>query len=60
MPASRFRASRYVSDTNVLVIGTGIGRIQLGATLRQNGIDDFLMVDVARDFGGTWYWKPLP
>ncbi|MDB5575552.1 MAG: Phenylacetone monooxygenase [Bradyrhizobium sp.] len=48
------------SDTDVLVIGTGIGGIQLGATLRQNGIDDFMMVDVAADFGGTWYWNRYP
>ncbi len=48
------------SEIDVLVIGTGIGGIQLGATLRQNGIDDFLMADVAADFGGTWYWNRYP
>jgi len=47
-------------EIDVLVIGTGFGGIQLGATLRQNGIDNFLMVDVAGDFGGTWYWNRYP
>lgn len=48
------------AEIDVLVIGAGIGGIQLGATLRQNGIDDFIMVDVAGDFGGTWYWNRYP
>ena len=47
-------------DIDLLVVGAGIGGIQLGATLRQNGIDDFLIVDVAADFGGTWYWNRYP
>lgn len=47
-------------DLDVLVIGAGIGGIQLGATLRRNGIDDFSIVDIASDFGGTWYWNRYP
>jgi cyclohexanone monooxygenase len=47
-------------DVDVLVIGAGIGGIQLGATLRRNHIDNFRIVDIAADFGGTWYWNRYP
>jgi cyclohexanone monooxygenase len=50
-----------LSETlDVLVIGGGLGGLQLGATLRRNGIDNFRMLDVAADFGGTWYWNRYP
>ncbi len=48
------------TEVDILVVGTGIGGIQLGAKLRQNGLNDFLMLDVAADFGGTWYWNRYP
>jgi len=44
----------------VLIIGAGLGGIQAGATLRRAGIDDIRIVDVAADFGGTWYWNRYP
>ena len=49
-----------VEDLDVLVIGAGFGGLQLGATLRRKGIDNFRIVDVAADFGGTWYWNRYP
>ncbi|MBX9604987.1 MAG: NAD(P)/FAD-dependent oxidoreductase [Gammaproteobacteria bacterium] len=45
---------------DVLVIGAGLGGLQLGAALRRERIDDFRIVDVAGDFGGTWYWNRYP
>jgi cyclohexanone monooxygenase len=45
---------------DVLTIGAGFGGIQMGAALRRSGIDNFRMVDVAADFGGTWYWNRYP
>lgn len=47
-------------DLNVLVIGAGLGGLQVGATLGRNGIDDFRIIDVVADFGGTWYWNHYP
>ncbi len=47
-------------DVDVLVIGCGIGGIEMAATLRKAGVDDILMVDGAADFGGTWYWNRYP
>lgn len=47
-------------ELDVLVIGGGLGGLQLGAELRRKGIDNFRMLDVAADFGGTWYWNRYP
>lgn len=48
------------ADIDVLVIGCGFGGIEMGVTLGKAGIDNFRMVDVAADFGGTWYWNRYP
>ncbi|MGE0859195.1 MAG: flavin-containing monooxygenase [Gammaproteobacteria bacterium] len=45
---------------DVLVIGAGLGGLQLGATLRRLGLDSFRILDHAADFGGTWYWNRYP
>ncbi|MBK6661144.1 MAG: NAD(P)/FAD-dependent oxidoreductase [Proteobacteria bacterium] len=34
--------------------------MQLGAALRRKHIDSFRILDVAADFGGTWYWNRYP
>jgi cyclohexanone monooxygenase len=47
-------------DLDVLVIGGGLGGLQVGATLGRNEINDFRIIDVAADFGGTWYWNRYP
>jgi cyclohexanone monooxygenase len=47
-------------DTDVLVIGCGLGGIEMAVTLDKSGVSDFLMVDRAADFGGTWYWNRYP
>jgi cyclohexanone monooxygenase len=49
-----------VRDVDVVIIGTGFGGIEMAATLGRAGIDDFLMIDWASDFGGTWYWNRYP
>ncbi|MDX6324125.1 MAG: hypothetical protein QOK15_479 [Nocardioidaceae bacterium] len=47
-------------DVDVLVIGGGIGGIEMAWTLIKAGVTDLLMVDRAADFGGTWYWNRYP
>ena len=47
-------------DVDVLVIGCGIGGIEMAATLIRAGVTEILMVDRAADFGGTWYWNRYP
>ena len=60
MPTSLPPRNPVDRDVDVLVIGCGIGGIEMAATLRKAGVDDILMVDGAADFGGTWYWNRYP
>ena len=47
-------------ELDLLAIGAGLGGLQLGAELRRKRIDNFRILDVAADFGGTWYWNRYP
>ncbi len=47
-------------DLDFLAIGGGFGGLQVGAELRKRGIDNFRIVEVGADFGGTWYWNRYP
>lgn len=47
------RMSREV-DYDVLIVGAGISGIGMGIELRRRGYDGFLIVERARDLGGTW------
>lgn len=47
-------------ELDVLMIGAGFGGIEVGAAFRKAGIDSFRILDVAGDFGGTWYWNRYP
>ena len=47
-------------ELDVLVIGAGFGGMLTGANLRKAGIASFRIVDIAGDFGGTWYWNRYP
>jgi cyclohexanone monooxygenase len=47
-------------ELDFLIIGGGFGGLIAGATLQRSDVGDFLMLDVAADFGGTWYWNRYP
>jgi cyclohexanone monooxygenase len=47
-------------DIDVAVIGAGFAGLMAGAALRKAGVDDFRIIDLGRDFGGTWYWNRYP
>lgn len=47
-------------EVDILVIGAGFAGLTLGAKLHKAGLEDFLIVDQAGDFGGTWYWNRYP
>ena len=49
-----------VKNVDVVIIGTGFGGMEMAATLSKSGNEDFLMIDWASDFGGTWYWNRYP
>jgi cyclohexanone monooxygenase len=47
-------------EVDLLIIGAGFGGVEMAATMLRAGVEDFLMLDVAADFGGTWYWNRYP
>ena len=55
-----FTRSAIVEETDVVIVGGGFGGMLTGARLRQQGIEDFRIIDRAGDFGGTWYWNRYP
>ena len=47
-------------DVEVAIIGAGFGGLQDAVELGKAGIDDFVLIDKAGDFGGVWYWNRYP
>ncbi|MEP6869303.1 MAG: NAD(P)/FAD-dependent oxidoreductase [Novosphingobium sp.] len=47
-------------DVDVLILGGGFSGLLTAANLRRSKVDDFLIIDKAGDFGGTWYWNRYP
>jgi len=47
-------------DVDVLMVGGGFGGLLMGSQLRRAGIEEFLIIEDASDFGGTWYWNRYP
>ncbi|MFF4628565.1 flavin-containing monooxygenase [Streptomyces griseorubiginosus] len=48
------------THVEVLVVGAGISGVGAGARLRAAGVRDFLIVEAAGDFGGTWRANTYP
>jgi cyclohexanone monooxygenase len=47
-------------DADVVIIGGGFAGMLAAARLIRERIDDFVIVERAGDFGGTWYWNRYP
>ena len=47
-------------DLDVLVVGAGFMGMTAGIELGKRGISNYKILDVAGDFGGTWYWNRYP
>jgi len=47
-------------DVTVAIIGGGLGGLLTAVELRNKGIDSFRILELAGDFGGTWYWNRYP
>ncbi len=47
-------------DVDVVIVGAGFAGMLTAARLRERGVEDFLILDKAGDFGGTWYWNRYP
>ncbi|KAK5996284.1 Ketocytochalasin monooxygenase [Cladobotryum mycophilum] len=49
-----------IRETKTLIIGAGFGGVVTAVRLKQRGIEDFVILDKASGFGGTWYWNQYP
>jgi len=47
-------------ELDVLIIGCGLMGLTVGVELADRGITDVAFIDMAADFGGTWYWNRYP
>src|ERR1700738_4940725 len=47
-------------DHDVVIIGAGFSGIGVAISLDRAGLSDYLIVDEASGFGGTWYWNRYP
>lgn len=47
-------------EVDVAIVGGGFGGMLIAARLREQGIDDFRIIEKGGDFGGTWYWNRYP
>jgi cation diffusion facilitator CzcD-associated flavoprotein CzcO len=55
-----FTRDALTEEVEVVIVGAGFGGMLAAAQLRQQGIDNFRIIDKAGDFGGTWYWNRYP
>jgi cyclohexanone monooxygenase len=56
----RIERPARTADVDVVIIGGGFTGLQAAAKLRGEGVDDFLIIDRAPDFGGNWYYNRYP
>jgi cation diffusion facilitator CzcD-associated flavoprotein CzcO len=47
-------------EYEVIVVGSGFGGLCMGVKLRQAGIDNFLILEKDKEFGGTWWANRYP
>jgi cyclohexanone monooxygenase len=49
-----------IRHVEVAIVGGGFGGLLTGARLKQQGVDDIMIIEKGGDFGGTWYWNQYP
>jgi cation diffusion facilitator CzcD-associated flavoprotein CzcO len=55
-----FARDAIAEDTDVLIIGAGLGGLLAACRLREAGVEKLRIVEKGADFGGTWYWNRYP
>jgi len=55
-----FKRAPIIEHTEVIIAGAGFGGLLAGARLYEAGSRDIRIIDIAGDFGGTWYWNRYP
>ena len=48
------------ADCEVALLGGGFAGLITAARLKEAGVDDLRIIDMAGDLGGTWYWNRYP
>ena len=59
-PAASMNPAAPAPDHEIAIIGAGLGGIGMAITLRQAGIDEFVILERASDIGGTWRDNTYP
>ena len=55
-----FQRAPLLEEVDALVIGGGFAGLVAGARLREAGVESLRIIEIAGDFGGTWYWNRYP
>jgi cyclohexanone monooxygenase len=48
------------ADIDVAILGGGFAGMLAAARIKEAGIDNIRIIEMAGDFGGTWYWNRYP
>ena len=48
------------AETDVAIVGSGFSGLGMAARLRDEGHEDFVVLERGDDVGGTWYWNDYP
>jgi cation diffusion facilitator CzcD-associated flavoprotein CzcO len=57
---SQAMKNSLVPDHDVVVAGSGFAGLCMGVKLREAGIDNFLILEKDKEFGGTWWANHYP
>lgn len=49
-----------IEEVEVGIVGGGFGGMLVAARLREQGVNNFRIIEKGGDFGGTWYWNRYP
>ncbi|MEX1103342.1 MAG: NAD(P)/FAD-dependent oxidoreductase, partial [Dehalococcoidia bacterium] len=49
-----------IEEIDVAIVGGGFSGLLASARLKEQGIEDFRVIEAGGDFGGTWYWNRYP
>jgi len=55
-----FTRDAVVEETDVVIVGAGWAGMTTAASLTDEGVTSYRIIDKAGDFGGTWYWNRYP
>ena len=47
-------------EVEVAILGCGFSGLATAIRLKQEGVEDFVVLDRAEDVGGTWHWNTYP